>query len=1075
MTLFVKQVIFNPINLWQSGTEYFIGNKVENDSIFYECIADNTGNEPPNGSFWSVITPTSPNTDISDFVETIKEIEIGSGEVRSLSLRINAKDGAFITNTNSDLTPIIDQFDKITIKITDRFGVLYLATYEVDIIYPTQDGSQGKVLPVDLLGSEFYLQRTLFADQFFFKSMFDVSSGIIDFYNTNKGTLQARVVQADADSSSGGFNDLPKWTANDFTFNLSEMPHYDGLISVMDRGGSSVASGGAGDFFELGFTTNSQNAEEVFFRGFSSGNPSDQTSIPNIIGTSVVLNPAEQYGEIDSTVGNVVGTWTDSSIGTLPRQNADFIGGLEAWQLFPEYVSGETYPDGAIILVINTLDSQGDVFHYKTNKETTDAPPVPPITFNDDWDQYFFTDFITNEVSHTPSNYSFWTDAKSEQWESNNAKTAGTLQDDTPDDDSMKVWDSNQVKIDGEVNQTWVDVRATDPSFIPEPFFRNGVPATGTVYRGFRVLVDGVTATGAFTGFDDDVIQWDGTQWIIFKEPETNNLVCVDEESRTYQFDTDTAGEWADVTTSIAQANDVYHAVYDIYNSQGHNDKNNGLAGGAGATATATNTLGFITSVDVVTGGTNYTSNATVALVGGSPISIARVQGVLTSGVFTSFNILDSGFGYQSDPDVVIEDGGGNYGQTSAVTYEFRYEKGDNGPFSFTTPSYYRQFAGVNFRVPYPFNSNNNNTIGEDYGDNDDLLPATFEAENMGLTSSGFSGFNNSEAEDLGSLDALVFFIKHEWRYESDGSGSLIQTGNYAYRCALYDIDDTVVTQDFVIPFNGLWKDISLPIREFNTYKARAAWAFGNAVQNVFLQELEILNSFRWRNIKKIAIHWLGPYDDQGRFNANKQLDFLFPSLTDTLKGLFVDGYNIQLSIDSFQWSKPGLSLSDPVTDRPLQPVFFYEPFITNKYQNDQANLAKLEITKFRHKEYEVTTVGRNDLRFGDSFFLENPELVDDEDRTTDDLDAWVISTEYFVGLDDVQNGGTGYRCIQDNTAASINEPGVGTNFADFWQVLANPIPNTIKLVVKKLVSTPCTLAIEIGLPPTNATVAFDV
>ena len=69
----------------------------------------------------------------------------------------------------------------------------------------------------------------------------------------------------------------------------------------------------------------------------------------------------------------------------------------------------------------------------------------------------------------------------------------------------------------------------------------------------------------------------------------------------------------------------------------------------------------------------------------------------------------------------------------------------------------------------------------------------------MGLTSSGFSGFNNTEAEDLGPFDSLVFFIKHEWRYNKDGSGSLVLAANYAYRCALYDLDDTVVTQDFVM------------------------------------------------------------------------------------------------------------------------------------------------------------------------------------------------------------------------------------------------------------------------------------
>ncbi len=1046
MTLYTKLVVINPINLWLEGRDYFVGNQVENDSVFYLCTLDNTAtlaNEPP-GIPWTVNVPVDPNVNISDFVETIYDIEIGSGEVRSTSLRINADRGAFITDRNDGLTPIIDQFTKITTQITDPNGVTYLATHEVDIIHPTQDGLQGTVLPVDLLGSEFYLQKTLFADQFFFKSMFNVTSGIVDFYNTNKGFFQARVAGADADSSNGGFNDLPVWTANDFTFNLKEMTHYDGLIQVMDRGGSSVAAGGAGDFFEIAFTTNPTNAEEINFRGFSSGFPTDQTSIPNIKSDSIIVNPAEQVGEINATLGNVVGTWTDSSIGTLPRQNADFIGALEAWRLFPEYAGvGTLYPEDAIILVVNTTDNEGDNFHYKANKDTTIAPPTPPVSANADWGQYFFTSFLQNEVNYSLGSYTFWTDAKSVQWQSNNAKTNGFLEEDPPTDDSVKVWDSNQVKIDGKLRETWVDVRALQFATIPEPFKRNG-----SVYRGFRVLVDGV-GTDEFAGFDNDVIQWDGEQWLIFLIPENENLVCVDEESRTYQFDS-TGSSWSDVTTSIEQANDVYHSVYNITNTQGHNNKNNGTTGGTGATATATNTLGFITSVVVDTGGSGYTANATVSLVGGSPIFAATVEGIISGGVFVGFNILSEGFGYQSDPTVVIEDDGGNFGQTAAVTYEFRYEKGDNSPLfdGFAAPQFYRQFAGVNFRVPYPFNSNNGNFIGEDYGDSDELLPATFEAENMGLTSSGFSGFNNTEAEDLGPFDALVFFIKHEWRYNKDASGSLILAGNYAYRCALYDIDDTVVIHDFVISFNNLWESVSLPIGGFKTYKARAAWAFGNTAQNIFLQQLEILNSFRWRNIKKIAIHWLGPYDDQGRFQPWGQIDFLFPSIPDTLTGLFVDGYNIKLSIDSFQWSHPGLSISPIDQQRPLQPEFFYESLISNKFQNDQTNLAKLEITKFRHKEFEVTTVGFNDLRYGDSFFLENPDLINDADRTTDDLDAWVTATDYTANNNDVQDASVGYRCIKNHTSSGANQP----PDAEFWEVLANPIPNTIKLVAKKII-----------------------
>jgi hypothetical protein len=961
MTKFSYFVVYNPISIWFVDEEYTVGDKVLSNVTYYRAILNHTsaaGNNPPNGTYWEVITPTNPNVDITNFVETLKDIDIGSGETRSLSLRLNADRGQFITDENDGATPIIDEFDKIRISILDRDNKIYSAVHEVVNIKPVHDSVQGAALPIELMGSEFYLMRTLFAEQFFFKSMFEASKGICDLYNENRGELQPKIIQHDKSSADDGFNDLAKFTATDYLFNLSELPHYDGLINIMDRGGASIAAGGAGDFFEIAFESGDR-PEIIKYRGFSSGNPSDQTTIPNIIDTDSV-NPGEEEGGIEATKGTIVGTWCGDGIGSLPRQNANFVGALEAWPLFPSHIVGEKYPKDAIIIVPNTLDNQFDSFHYKANKDTVLAPPIPTASSNADWNQYFFTNFLTNEISYPQLNYSFWTNAKANQWKTNGANTGGTEQADPATFESLSVWDSNQVVVDGVYGKTWVDARAVNEANIPATFKRNG-----QVYRGFRVLVNGI-GSAEFLGFDNMVIQWNGEEWLIFKRPAEDNLVAVDNEAHTYQFKNSI---WTDITTSLGQSNDCYHPVYNITNTQGHNDRNNGA--------------------------------------------------------------------------------GGNFGQNSAVTYEFRYSKADSGPVSVNTANGYRIFAGCCFRVPYPFNGRHGSIIGNDYGNNDLREPATFESANMNKTSSGFTGFNNDEAEDLGPFDALVLKIKHEWNYTIDGSGGKVLAGNFAYRCVLYDIDDGVVKQDFVIPFNGLWHETILPVSGFDPYEARAPWAFGNAGQNLFLQEIEILKKFRWRNIKKIAIHWLGPYDDEGRYKPLFNMDIIAPSIIDFLLSLVTDAYNIKLSVDSFGWAHPGLSVSPPDTQRPLSPIFFEEPLIGNKFQNDQANLAKLEIMKFRHKQYEITTEGRNNLRYGDSYFLENSFLVKESDRTINDVTPWVIGTDYTIN-DDVKDGGIIYRCIQDHTSAIVNQPPNTT----FWKPLPSPIPNTIKLVAKSIQRT---------------------
>jgi len=78
-----------------------------------------------------------------------------------------------------------------------------------------------------------------------------------------------------------------------------------------------------------------------------------------------------------------------------------------------------------------------------------------------------------------------------------------------------------------------------------------------------------------------------------------------------------------------------------------------------------------------------------------------------------------------------------------------------------------------------------------------------------------------------------------------------------------------------------------------------------------------------------------------------------------------------------------------------------------------------------------------------------NKKLVSDSDRTTDDLDAWNTSTEYTANNNDVQDNSIGYRCITDHTSDGTNQPP-----SVFWEVLNNPIPNTIKLVAKKIIRT---------------------
>ena len=74
---------------------------------------------------------------------------------------------------------------------------------------------------------------------------------------------------------------------------------------------------------------------------------------------------------------------------------------------------------------------------------------------------------------------------------------------------------------------------------------------------------------------------------------------------------------------------------------------------GAQATATATETAGAVTAVNVTNGG-SYTTPPTVTFSGGGATTQATGTAVLTNGVVTSITINTGGAGYTSNPTVTL-------------------------------------------------------------------------------------------------------------------------------------------------------------------------------------------------------------------------------------------------------------------------------------------------------------------------------------------------------------------------------------------------------------------------------------
>jgi len=814
--------------------------------------------------------------DISEDIEEIECIDTGTGEVKSAKIRLNSIEGKYIT-----AAPLMTQFVQIKIKITDEDSVDYEQIYEVDRVIPIKNAAEGYTVELELMGQEQHLQKKDIAKQFYFTSAQETAEGIIDFYNDDLGTAQPTVINHDVTTS--GNNELPVWTANNYEFGLSEIKAYDALLEVVEGLGASVAGGGAGDFYELYFDSDTADPTQIKFKAFVSGSsPAGGSEVTITDSTSV--NEAPTEGGLHAITGTLVKAWGKINIGTLPNSIQNFAGELEAFRLHPQHASGVTYPANARVQLAGT--------HYQANVQTSNTPP------HANWTSKTFAD-----IQGAANGYSLWTDGKIDEWQSSGS-------DPSTANKGKGYWDSNMNIEDGIYTQRWVIKRVnTDVTGVGSGQIPSNYKYSGTdLYRGFRVLVDPNigTISGVFAensgndrfgkAYSNNIVQHNGgtagdyTDWDVILETADLNRVAVRDEGKVYERQ---SGTWTDIS-GVARENHCFHLVSSVANVTGYNS----------------------------------TSDDTTTFGDGSAVEFTWS--------YTALNAIPAGF--------------------------------------FTTDGFYQIGAWANFSFPFPENSYFSNTIGELYGNNATKKePVTLDSNNMHLSHSGNVGFNHTEAEDLGPINGIQFQMKFQWK---DVTSALTLQGNFKMRCTMYDTNDNVVIQDFTIPFNDQWAQIHLPFSEFSPYRARIPLSLGNIAPNLFTRDLEILNTFQWKNIKLICFQWQEVYDDQGRYA---------PEGSRAIWGAAAGTATIKLAIDAFCFTKPLLAVTAPVTTRVIEPRSLQFPDISNSVQLSQIVNSQLEIEKFRHKEFIITTQGKNDISFGDTFFLTDSKIVVDDDTRTAD------------------------------------------------------------------------------------------
>lgn len=933
--------------------------------------------------YYDVGGSTGTQVITDDVISIPKFTDTGSGEINEATIVLDADGGNYISDDATGKR-IIQQNDVIKLYVTDSLPAqgtqqaVYEKYFNVVRKIPIKSKSEGVRVQLELLGVENWLQRINYVKPHYFENPAEVFEDICNLYNDNKGTGMPTLTGF---LSSDSTNELPHQVNNIYDFGNNEDNCFDRISDVIDKVGASAADGGILDFFEFK-AEHSNNGNTITTKVFSSGNDPDNSGNPGgqsiiTIDNSTNVNVGESDGGINTEEGNLINSWGAVDSGSLPVDFSIFKGRQQWWNLyFPEWVSGQTYTEGAKVSYVNPSDNTRYNYRVKTGQTSTGST-VPTTTSK--WEVLTSALYYGNAYKYSP-----WTAQRKIEWINGLADPTASyglnVTSDSPR--APMCFDHNIVCRDTAFSRTFVDQIATSPNAINEKLlYDDNRDGTGTaLYRGLRVLCSGdpVEQSSAYFGYsssnvtastvkDDNgrliknsVLEYTGTKWLVkyrpYEEQFADNStpikfqVVVLFEGRTYEFYSDGSNQTWQNFTDDDNGNDCLHP---LVNDSSHTPAYT-LYNVPGVLADYTNTSN-VADVNTLYGWDSTNTNSAIEVrYNWSPYDIWNIDGVVLAGDLTNRNTQD----------------------------------------------YYQCGAWLSMRFPFPTTTaqspdttagrEHGKLIGDWYGGGTNTTnphePATLDTQNMHLTHDGKRGFNKGlSSEDFGQISGVSFMTKlwflrkraidQQWEDVDGDDGS-----NFKMRCVLIDTDDNVVTQDFVIPFNNTWTSITLPVSGFQIYRGREPRYNSSLVHDLFPPKgLDVQDIFIWRNVKMMSIFVLEPYDEYGRYHPGGSAKLGSESVYDQAALIWKFGYSekeMRLAVDALHFTKPLLVNTGNVTGRVIDPDFIQRPDIGNYEQLKSDAQAEKQMKSFQHVEFDTTTTGRFDIGFGDYFNLQDEDII---------------------------------------------------------------------------------------------------
>ena len=892
--------------------------------------------------------------DISDDAFPKLFTDTGDGKVNAATIRIIAEDGEYITTATKTK---IDVNDRIRIVGDDGGSGVYNRVFDIIKLIPIKSKTEGVMLELQCLGIERWLQQVQYSSRVFSKTPTAILADMVDQYNYN-AAQSSELPGINLLNGDISVNELPSTMKLHTDYGVNESSIFDRMNELVDQMATPQASGGVLDFFDIRFVSSASNVTSFDIEIFSSGNATRSKPSVTIDGNGTDTNIEEGTdGGLDEPEGTIVSNWGANGAGTLPIDYSIFQSkqlemptNLGSQSLFAEYDSTFAYTIGAIVKY--TLGSVDKI--YKCSTANTGGQPDTNPSLWDVW---------TTDDHYGNIQYSPFTDGKATEWNNGavDPQNTSTL--------GRGMFDANIVINGDDVFRTWVDVVEVNPTAIDTEWLYSGT----TLYDGFRVLVKGDldSGVGDFEGFDDHIMTYDGTEavWKVKYKLKADMMIAVLGDGDVWRYDgsssyTDMSGEHNGL--------DCFHPLQSsgVWNT--------------------TSAIQDLTSGSKV----NYTENVNSAIVAQFRYTPLRAW-------------IDEWGG-------IIAAATGPIG--SLLNWVWPKVSGGNGTTK-STADWYSAGAWLSMRFPFPRSSfNSGDAVGSMYGGtaSGNIVPY-LDTQNMSFSRGGLFGFNNGVlSEDLGQISSIDFKMKLRLfaNLIIGGGDETLSKANFKMAMYLGDKNDNVVKQEFVIPFNDQWTDMTLPLSGFSQYRGRIPIYESTFVTTAIVppKELPNISQFRWHEVSWMVIQLEESYNSEGRYRGASGNEI---GTGEILFNSQLHNYlQLSMSLDALRFGKPLLVNSGQSTTQHKQPDFIQSPDIESYVQLKNNCLAELEKAQFQKKQYDIVSEGDFTIEYGDYFLYDDDDIVymaspnANEDTNKVELVAKHIEYQFTKGND----GPGGYK-----------------------------------------------------------------